>query len=158
MRMLVSIIMTSLGFLGGLTLAQDTSADEDAIRQLDERWKEAWSNRDAQALAELFAEDADGIDAMGAAVSGRMAIEEHYIQSFENLPPEAGAESEIVSLRFIRPTLAVVDGTWSMTGLPETDEGLPTEGLYTVFVVKRGGQWLYAAGRSRIPVSPPRTE
>jgi uncharacterized protein (TIGR02246 family) len=98
------LFMTVLGLvvsLGSVLVAQDTAADEEAIRQLGLRWEEAWANRDAQALAALYTDDADGISAMGETVSGRMAIEENFTKRFEDLPESAQNESEVVALRMV---------------------------------------------------------
>ncbi len=157
MRIFYSVIMV-LGLavsLGSVMVAQDTTADEEAIAQLDDRYREAWSNRDAKAIAALYTEDASGVGAMGETVSGRMAIEEEEAKGFAELPEGAQLEFEQLSLRFIRPTIAIADGTWVMSGLPE---GAPAEGLYTVVFAKKDGEWLYAAGLSRVPVIPPSTE
>lgn len=160
MRIFFSVIMV-LGLvvsLGSVMVAQDTTADEEAIAQLDDRYREAWSNRDAKAIAALYTEDASGVGAMGETVSGRMAIEEEEAKGFAELPEGAQLEFEQLSLRFIRPTIAIGDGAWTMSGLPEAEGGPPTEGLYTVVLAKKDGEWLYAAGLSRVPMVPPSTE
>jgi uncharacterized protein (TIGR02246 family) len=144
--------------LGSVIVAQDTTVDEEAIAQLDDRYREAWSNRDAKAIAALYTEDASGVGAMGETVSGRMAIEEGEAKGFAELPEGAQLEFEQLSLRFIRPTIAIGDGAWTMSGLPETEGGPPMEGLYTVVFTKKDGEWLYAAGLSRVPMVPPGTE
>jgi uncharacterized protein (TIGR02246 family) len=154
----VVLFVAALGLvvgLGVLSLAQDTAADEEAIQQLGQRWEEAWANRDAKALAELYTEDADGISESGETVTGRMAIEEYWAQNFENLPESAQLEAELTFLRFIRPDIAIGDGVWAVTG---GTEGMPAEGLYTEVYVKKDGQWLHAAGRARIPMMPPGAE
>ena len=117
--------------------------------------REAWSNRDAKALAALYTEHADGINEIGETVTGRMAIEEQEAKGFAELPEGAQLEFEQLSLRLIRPTIAIADGAWTMSGLPE---GAPAEGLYTDVLAKKDGQWLITAGRRRIPVIPPSTE
>ena len=156
MRTFFSVI-TVLGLVVSLTsviVAQDTAADEEAIAQLDDRYREAWSNRDAKAIAALYTEDASGVGAMGETVSGRMAIEEGEAKGFAELPEGAQLEFEQISLRFIRPTIAIADGAWTMSGLP-AEGGPPTEGLYTEVLVKKDGEWLYTAGLSRVPMVPP---
>ena len=157
MRIFLSVV-TVLGLvvsLGSVLVAQDTTADEEAIAQLDDRFREAWSNRDAKAIAALYTEDASGVGAMGETVSGRMAIEEREAKGFAALPEGAQLEFEQLSLRFSRPTIGIADGTWTMSGLPE---GAPAEGLYTEVCVKKDGEWLYTAGLSRVPMVRPSTE
>jgi uncharacterized protein (TIGR02246 family) len=155
------LFVTVLGLvvsLGSVIVAQDTAADEEAIRQLDERYGEAWNNRDAKALAQLFTEDADVIDVDGEAVTGHMAIEENFVEEFSSRPEGARLDFEAVSIRFIRPTIAVADGAWAITGLPEAEGGPPAQGLYTTVYIMKDGQWLIAADRSRVPMVPPSTE
>jgi uncharacterized protein (TIGR02246 family) len=153
----VAVLALVLG-LGVVSLAQDTAADEEAIQQLDQRWKEAWTNGDAEAMAELFTEDADGIDPMGETDTGRAAIIETYRAEFAERPEGAQVDFEQTYLRFLRPDIAIADGTWAVTGAPEAEEGPPTEGLYTVVLVKKDGQWRYSSGLSRIPMTPPGAE
>ncbi len=160
MRIFFSVI-TVFGLVVSLTsviVAQDTAADEEAIRELDKRWDEAWANRDAEALAALYTEDADDISDMGETITGRMAVKERWAKIFENLPEGAQAEGEQTSIRFIRSNIAIGDGAWAVTGLPETEGGPPSAGLWTSVYVKKDGQWLITAGRSRIPVVPPSSE
>ena len=154
MRIFFSVI-TVLGLvvsLGSVIVAQDTAADEEAIRQMDASWSEAWNSRDAEAIAAMHAEDADAIDAMGQTVNGRDGILAKMIGEFESMPEGVSAETEITHLRLIRTDLAVLDGAWAVSGLPE---GMPAAGLYTIFLKKQDGEWRIVADRSRIPMVPP---
>ena len=160
MRIFFSVI-TVLGLLvslGSVIVAQDTAADEEAIAQLDDRYREAWSNRDAKSIGALYTEDASGVSVTGEIISGRMASEEEEAKAFADLPEGAQLEFEQLSIRFIRPNVAIGDGVWTMSGLPDAEGGPPMEGLYTVVLGKKDGEWLYEAGLSRIPMVPPSTE
>ena len=160
MRIFFSVI-TVLGLLvslGSVIVAQDTAADEEAIAQLDDRYREAWSNRDAKAIGALYTEDASGVSVTGEIISGRMAIEEEEAKAFAELPEGAQLEFEQLSIRFIRSNIAIADGVWTMSGLPEAEGGPSMEGLYTEVLAKKDGEWLYTAGLSRIPMVPPSTE
>ena len=60
------------------------------------------------------------------------------------------------SIRFINANLAVWDGTFEITGLPEAEgEQPPSKGLSMVVAQKQDGQWLLAAGRTFVPVQLP---
>ena len=157
MRIFLSVItvVALVVSLGSVIVAQDVSTDEEAIRKMDAVWSEAWNNRDAETIIAMYAEDADGIDAMGRTVDGRTAILEHMTEQFEMLPEGVTAQSEQTHLRFLRPNIAIADGTWAMSGMAE---GMPAQGLYTVVYMKQDGEWKVVAGRSRIPVASPSAE
>jgi hypothetical protein len=55
-------------------------------------------------------------------------------------------------VRFLRPDVALVDGTFHITG--STLPGEP-RGLQTVVLVKEQGRWLAAAIRRMVPVAAP---
>ena len=61
----------------------------------------------------------------------------------------------VTNRRYITSELAVEDGTWEITGLPEMEPAPPSSGLYTVYLIKQDGQWAVTAGRTRIPVAAP---
>jgi uncharacterized protein (TIGR02246 family) len=157
MRIWISIVAI-LGIVSGTSWAQDTAADEEALDELHQSYKQAWENRDAAAIAALYTEDADTISETGEVASGRMAIQEAIQKELAEVPEGAHLELEHLSTQFVRPTVAVADGTWEVTGIPappEGQQGMPTKGLYTVVLVKQDGTWRVAASRGRIPMMPP---
>src|SRR5690242_15243874 len=52
--------------------------DEIAVRAANEAFVQAFRKNDAKAIASLFTEDGEAIDADGFAIQGRGALEEHY--------------------------------------------------------------------------------
>jgi len=58
----------------------------------------------------------------------------------------------IERIRFIRPDVALVDGTFEITG---TDIMPYPKGLQTMVLVKEEGRWLVTAMRRMSPVAPP---
>ncbi len=65
------------------------SHDEHAIREVENRFAEAWSGGDAGALAALFTEDALRVGARGDTQRGRAEIRAAYERMFQG--PFAGA-------------------------------------------------------------------
>ena len=155
------ILLTGMAlafWLGSTALSQDTAADEEAIEMLAATYMEGWKNGDAKTCASVYAPDADVMDYTGKSFKGRDEIEKSIA---ETLAASEGSQIEIkrTAIRFVKPDLAVWDGTWEVTGVPETEEqALPTNGLSTVVVVKQEGQWMLAYGLSSVPPEPPSTD
>jgi uncharacterized protein (TIGR02246 family) len=153
---LILLTVVALAASFGITaLSQDTAAETEAIEMLATRYEEGWKNGDAQAAASVYTPDADIIDFFGRSFKGREEIGKSIA---EVLTMYEGSQMNIetTSIRFIRPDLAVWDGTWEVTGVPEAEEPAPpTKGLATVVAVKQEGQWLLAYGLSNVPPQPP---
>ena len=155
------ILLTGMAlafWFGNTALSQDTAADEEAIEMLAATYTEGWKNGDAKTCASVYAPDADVMDFTGKSFKGREEIENSIA---EVLVMYEGSEIELqkTAIRFVKPDLAVWDGTWEMTGVPETEgQPPPTKGLSTVVAVKQeGGQWMLAHSLTSVPAAPPST-
>ena len=155
MKALISTftVLAAALMLGALALApaQDAATDEEAIDALGASFKKAWNGRDAEALGQTYTEDADEINEMGQTFSGRQAILENVATGWEMMGDAAQLDFAVTNRRSITPELAVEDGTWEITGLPEMELAPPSEGLYTVYLVKQDGRWAVTAGRTPHP-------
>jgi uncharacterized protein (TIGR02246 family) len=60
---------------------------EDAIKGLAHALETAWNRRDAHALAEIFAADADFTNVFGMLATGRAAIEALHAPAFQDHVP-----------------------------------------------------------------------
>jgi len=119
--------------------SQGPSADEVAIRDVFKRMAEFFTQCDPKAIANLFAPDGDRYSG-GKYARGRAEVEKMY-EGVCSLT-KGGKNRFDISVRFLRPDVALIDGTWfnDSTG---TSAGL------TVITTKEAGQWLIAAGRPR---------
>ena len=134
-------------------------SDEDMIRARTGEFEQAVSNADAKAIGALFVEDSDLVDQAGTMHHGRAAIEERYRELFEGPYKGAQARLEIESIRFVRPDIAILDGTYELNGMTSTD-GLPlgiVKGTYTNISVKENGQWMIHCSRPMLPMKAPGT-
>jgi uncharacterized protein (TIGR02246 family) len=134
-------------------------SDEDMIRARTDEFEQAVSGGDAKAIGALFVEESDLVDQAGAMHHGRAAIEERYQKLFEGPYKGAQANLEITSIRFVRPDIAIVDGTYELNGM-KSAEGLPLgiiTGMYTNVSVKENGQWMVHCSRPMLPVKAPGT-
>jgi uncharacterized protein (TIGR02246 family) len=113
--------------------------DERAIQAIVEAFTKAFNVGDAQALAQLYTEDAEIIDEDGHVLRGRDQIQAHFTAAFQEHPGgKIAIEPE--SLRFLGREAAMEEGRARLTWPQE-----PTEtSRYTALYVLRDGRWLQA--------------
>jgi len=119
------------------------SADEKAIRSAVAAFTEAFQKGDAKAIASLFTEDGEAVDADGGTIQGRAAIAEHYAARF-SVSPGDKMETTVESIKFLAPGVARETGVTQHT--PSGGDS-PTTRRYTAIHVKQGGNWLLASVR-----------
>lgn len=134
--------------------AAETSAEEKEIHQLIDDVQKAYNAADAKALASLFTEDAELVNAAGDVTHGRIAIEEMFEAAFAS-SPGAKMEIEVESIRSIGPGLLVEDGTTIVTRAPGQ---APERSRYTVTHIKQDGKWRMASARDISVVAPSNVE
>lgn len=121
--------------------------DERAIRGLLSRWDRAWNAHDADALADLHHPDAETVNRFGKYVVGD-AQHRSQFRWLHGGPfrDRASPAQEVVSVRFVRPDVALVHTTW---GTPELQfEGARISGedmVVSYLVTKEAGHWRFAA-------------
>jgi len=97
-------------FSMGRTIAAQEKA-EDLIHAALQTYASSWNSGDAHAIAELFTTDADYTGYGSVMTRGRADIQARY----ESLLAGAFAGTQLTaamsSLRFVKPDVAIVDGT-----------------------------------------------
>jgi uncharacterized protein (TIGR02246 family) len=126
--------------------------DEKALQEQNEAFVDAFNRGDIKAVAEAYAPDADFLSAQGQRIKGRDALEKYFTKGFAE---SRGLKLQHTdsSIRFLKPDVAIADGTWEITGRPE---GNPARGHYTAILMKRDGKWLIVYDRPMVPVQPPK--
>jgi uncharacterized protein (TIGR02246 family) len=125
--------------------------DEAAIRQSHHANIDALNRVDFKAWAASFASDADYLDSFGHLSKGRENIAQRFQGLLTGPLQGAKAEGDIESIRFLTPTLALIDLTAEITPI----QGLPRQLRSVAVLLKQDGQWLTAAGRSWVPTTEP---
>lgn len=114
--------------------------EENAIRQKAEEYQKAFNERKPQALAELWAEDADYINPLsGETLSGRDAIEKGFEKNFKN-PDAPTMAFKVDSITFPKADQALETGTATLTWKNQP----PTHLAYKATYEKVQGNWLIA--------------
>jgi uncharacterized protein (TIGR02246 family) len=118
------------------------SADETAIRKSAAVFVEAYDRGSAEDVAALWTEDGD-YTVGGTTVKGRPAIAKLY-GDFFRANPGSKMNVKIDSIRMLAPTVAIEEGTASVSNSPN---GPSSSSAYTAVHVKQGDQWRMASVR-----------
>ncbi|MGA7101741.1 MAG: SgcJ/EcaC family oxidoreductase [Pseudolabrys sp.] len=117
-----------------------TKADEDAIREIELRFNEAWGRHDADAMVESLADDAQFVTVNGAWTTTRA----DYLNLMQRLHGSGGPfrtstrETPIMHVRFLAPDVAMVHSQCHISG--DIEEPVRT-GIGTRVVRKIDGRW-----------------
>lgn len=129
------MLLPSAGF------GQDTAADEQQIRDLEQQWVEAVEERNIDAIVDLFAEDGRIMPPNAEAVTGRDSIRETW-QGLLDLP-ELDFSFEPTEVNVAESgDMAYAIGTYRLTYQEEGQEE-PTQdsGKYVDIWEKVDGEW-----------------
>jgi uncharacterized protein (TIGR02246 family) len=124
--------------------------DEDQIRQVIQRWGEAWNDHDMTAMATLVSDDADFVNVWGMHWRGRAQIEREHAERHRAQFKESVWTTREARVQFLRPDVALVHLTWSMAGGrdPDGTPRPPREGLFTWIMLKEPGKWRIRAAHN----------
>jgi uncharacterized protein (TIGR02246 family) len=117
--------------------AEQGGGEEAAVRKAADAYLEAFRKGDAEAVAAMWAPDADYVREGGETVKGREAIAALFRESFKALKDhEVRVPSRTV--RLLRPDVAIEDGSFEVV----PPKGEPVRGRFTAVWTKADGKWL----------------
>lgn len=116
---------------------------------------EAWADRDARAIADLFVDDADFVNVVGLWWRSRDRIERAHAYGFERIFGASTMTLRGVRTRRLGDDVAVVHADWRITGqsAPAGQEVGERAGIF-VFVLRRdadGWRAVAAQNTDRVP-------
>ena len=128
-----------------------TQADEEnAIREVQARWDDAWNRHDVKALSSLVAEDVRFVNVAGVVLTGRGEFEAlqsrtHAMQFKESVRAVSGT-----AIKFLTPDIAVAHVRWGMRGDKDRDGTTrqPRTGVMMQVLMKRDGKWAVVAAQN----------
>ncbi len=146
----VFLLVTTVSFVG----AQTSATDEKVLQDLWSDFEAAFNRNDAKAIAGFYTPDGDRISSTGKYSKGRESIEAEYQVIFDRrkADPTIRPFHAEIEIRFLRPDVALLDGTWK-----GKRDGKDVRGTFTLTATKENGKWYIAAGRDR-GVLPPENE
>ncbi len=125
----------------------DKEASSAAIRSLTEAYGQAFASTDSAAVAGLFWDDADLVTLSGGRLQGRAAIADFYAKAFQSAYADARMELDVAQIRFEGIDNAIADSFWHVEG-EDLPANYPVDGLSTMVLTRRDGQWLIWAART----------
>ena len=149
----MSAIVT-IGWLASLVLLQTSGTsnpDEAAVRAVVQQYVEAREAQSADALQKLFTDEADQLVSSGEWRRGRDAVVKGGLASSQQT---GGKRALIVErVRFLAPTVALVDARYELTGL----QGGAARSMWaTLVIVREGSGWRITAIRNMLPAAAAR--
>jgi uncharacterized protein (TIGR02246 family) len=117
-----------------------TNADEEAIREIEIRFNEAWGRHDAEGMVESLADDAQFVTVNGAWTKTRS----DYLDLMQRLHGPDGPfrnsnrETPEMYVRFLAPDVAMMHSRFHIYG--DTEESVRT-GIGTRVVRRLDGRW-----------------
>ncbi len=152
------VVTVALAACAGAEPAATTGTPEDeaAIRAAVTTYANAYSAKDAAALAAVATEDYEAVNLDGTRISGRGGLQQLVAAEMAMMPPEVSITVTATTdyLRWLGADAAVAGGSWSSTGAPA---GVgPERGAWmSVFRKDADGQWRMSHGMSAPYMPPP---
>jgi uncharacterized protein (TIGR02246 family) len=106
---------------------RQASPDETAVRNIVQEEITAWNSGDAAAYSHHFAADGTFTNIRGEFFTGRQPFIEKHDNLFKGPFHGSALKQDIVSLKFIRPDVAVVEVLTSVTGIQKLFPGTNTD-------------------------------
>ena len=133
-------------------LNKKQSADIASIKQAMADIDAAYDKRDAAAYIELFQEDADFLWTTGVLSKDRNEIQQQVTNTFNFVPSGNKHISTLERIRFLKPDIAIVDGTTMFVREGASENEKPFwKSLSTCVLKKEKGQWRISAVRLMLP-------
>jgi uncharacterized protein (TIGR02246 family) len=120
-----------------------TRQEGDAIRSVISRFIHSWNEHDVDALADLFAKDADFVDVFGNWFKDRASIKRALAQRHATVFRESRFTEKEVVVRPLRPDLAVVHAVIELSGAFDREgrQLPPGLGVITSMIEKTDDGW-----------------
>jgi uncharacterized protein (TIGR02246 family) len=136
-----------------------SNADEVAIRKVIVDMTDGFNNHDGKAATRMYTPDARFVSVRGDLMNGQARIEQGLSAILTSRAKDATQRTVDVTVRFIRPDVALANVTNELSGLAAPDgHALPSHQELSLRVfVKDAGVWQVAAFHNTIvaPFLPP---
>jgi uncharacterized protein (TIGR02246 family) len=109
----------------------------------------AWNRADAHAIAAQYEANGDFVSPDGMHAEGRQAIQAFYAGAFARGYAGSRATADMLHVRNVTGSIAVVDGSWSIEPTPASKVQQREAGLFFAVLHRHGGRWSIAALREQ---------
>jgi uncharacterized protein (TIGR02246 family) len=146
------IVTLAAGSSNARAQASSTGKDEEAIRAIISATTEAFSRHDAKAWVQYCTNDAQLITVRGESMTGVAQIEKGLATIFQTRGRQVTLKTLEVSVRFVRPDVALAHVKNELSGLigPDGQTLPPHQELSVRVFVKNDGAWRITAFHNTI--------
>jgi uncharacterized protein (TIGR02246 family) len=141
------LLVFTLVLVALIAFTHKPSADEIAVREIIQEEIAAWNSGDAAAYSRHFASDGTCTNIRGQLFSGRQAFTQQHEYLFKGPFHGSTLQQDVVSLKFARPDVAIVEVLTSVTGIQKLSPGTNTDSKGRLrtrllqVIVKNEGEW-----------------
>src|SRR5271157_3323772 len=152
-RLLILLACAVAIFSGGSpSHAQNlgTPEDEASVRAIIVKMTDDFNKHDTKALSRMYAPDADFVNVAGQSAKGPAEIEKFLVVAHSTRLKEANIKTLNLTIRFIRPDVALVRETHVMSGFlgPDGTKVPPYQETNLRVLEKENGVWLVTASQN----------
>jgi uncharacterized protein (TIGR02246 family) len=124
--------------------------DKEAVEAVPRQFVSAWNRHEMDALAGLFAPDADFVNVIGQHWIGREAIKKAHAENHATIFRRSQLNIREISIRFLKPDVAVVRFVTKLTGeIDQKGQTLPVRYSIPTFVMARiENKWLIVVAQN----------
>ena len=147
--------------LAAIPAAQaQTRADEEAVRNLPQAFSAAFNKHDGHQPAQIMADDIDFVTVGAMWLRGKPDFEKYHTRIFNARFHGIKIEVLQIAVRFLRPDIAIVHWSWTITGDKNADGTARNRryGMMTMVAEKRSGTWLVVASQNDNSVPGPASD
>jgi len=129
----------------------DTAGARAAIRTTITTYIANWNRADAAALAAAYVPSGDLIIPTGRVMNGPQEVASFYASAFAAGYRGSTGSATIDRIKFATPTVAVLDGTWSIVGAHDSqgNQQQPERGVYVAVMTRTPAGWRILALREQ---------
>lgn len=155
MKQPVILVALALIALSHSASAADSATDEKAIRQVVKDYETLWNKHDMSTFGNLFTDDAEWVNVVGHVWRGKAVIQKAHQVVHETNFKNRNMKLDDMTVRFIRPDVAVSIVRWTLDGFEAPDGRKFPKGpnVATLVFVKQDGKWLISSGEN-VTVDP----
>lgn len=135
--------------------AAESTADEKAIRQVVKDYETLWNKHDMSTFGNLFTGDAEWVNVVGHVWRGKAEIVKAHRIVHETNFKNRNMQFDEMTVRFIRPDIAVSIVKWTLDGFeaPDGRQFPKGQNVATLVFVKQDDKWLISSGEN-VTVDP----
>lgn len=145
-------LFATLALATGANVSVQQQDDERVIRNMVDQAVARLNRGDLTALDEFWDERADYVGVDGTILTGRAQIQAFFQRLASSSSTRPQQTVSIERIRFIVPDIAIVDGSWTITGARDSagHELPPIKGRGVEIVQRKDARWRFVATREMV--------